>query len=145
MTEGCYLSGDVRANENPQLALLHTIFVRLHNSIAKQLVLMNPHWNDSILFEVCIFFYFLYISCIFVKIKESRRICNALYTHVIYDEYLPVLIGKSMAAAYDLLPRTGSRYYEGYNEDDNLDPRLTNEFIVAAFRFGHSMVTGNIK
>ncbi len=42
-----------------------------------------------------------------------------------------------MSLAYDLLPQEGSNYYQGY--DDLLDPRLTNEFVVAAFRHGHSL------
>ena len=33
-------------------------------------------------------------------------------------------------------------FYHGY--DELLDPRITNEFIVAAYRFGHSLVTGDI-
>ena len=37
--------------------------------------------------------------------QESRRICNAIYTHIIYSEYIPAIIGTEFAAAYDLLPR----------------------------------------
>ena len=50
------LSGDHRANENPQLAVLHTIFVRLHNSVAEQLNQLNPQWDDRRIFEVFLAF-----------------------------------------------------------------------------------------
>ena len=47
-----------------------------------------------------------------------------------------------MAAAYGLLPSRG-QYFNGYTK--SLDPRLTNEFVVGAFRFGHSQITGDVR
>ncbi|XP_053694357.1 peroxidase [Sabethes cyaneus] len=48
----CYASGDTRVNVNPYVTLLHTLFLRSHNRLAKHLALINPHWNDGRLFEV---------------------------------------------------------------------------------------------
>lgn len=48
----CYLSGDTRVNVNPYVTLLHTLFLRSHNRIAKHLALTNPEWTDEQLFEV---------------------------------------------------------------------------------------------
>ena len=76
--------------------------------------------------------------------KESRRICIAMYQHIVYGQYLPTVIGRKMAKAYDLLPRRKrGQYFSGYTK--SLDPRLTNEFVVAAFRYGHSQITGDIQ
>lgn len=48
----CYTSGDTRVNVNPFITLLHTLFLRSHNRIAKHLVLINPDWGDEVLFQV---------------------------------------------------------------------------------------------
>lgn len=48
----CYTSGDSRVNVNPYVTLLHTLFLRSHNRIAKHLALDNPRWNDERLFEM---------------------------------------------------------------------------------------------
>lgn len=47
----CYESGDSRVNINPFITLLHTLFLRSHNRIAKHLALANPDWNDETLFQ----------------------------------------------------------------------------------------------
>ena len=43
---------------------------------------------------------------------------------------------------YGLFP-LGSGYSNDY--DTSFDPRITNEFSTAAFRFGHSLIPGIIK
>lgn len=48
----CYTSGDTRVNVNPYITLLHTLFLRSHNRVAKHLALVNPHWSDERLFGV---------------------------------------------------------------------------------------------
>ena len=49
-----------------------------------------------------------------------------------------------MAEAYGLLPSPGrGQFFNGYTK--SLDPRLTNEFVVGAFQFGHSQITGDVR
>ena len=48
----CFLAGDGRANEQPNLAVMHTLLVREHNRIAQQLVAMNSHWDNEKVYQV---------------------------------------------------------------------------------------------
>uniref|UniRef100_A0A182NBC7 Uncharacterized protein n=1 Tax=Anopheles dirus TaxID=7168 RepID=A0A182NBC7_9DIPT len=48
----CYDSGDTRVNVNPYITLLHTLFLRQHNRLAKHLALLKPAWTDGQLFAV---------------------------------------------------------------------------------------------
>ena len=58
----------------------------------------------------------------------AKAITTAEYQNIVYSEYLPQLIGGA-------IPN-----YAGY--DANVDPRITTEFSDAAFRVGHSQVSG---
>ena len=101
---------------------MHTLWMREHNRIANELQkkAKNAHfWNDERLFQ------------------ETRRIVIAEYQHIIYNEWLPVVIGKQYMTNAGLLPLS-----EGHSDQylDTFDPRITNEFATAAFRFGHSLI-----
>jgi hypothetical protein len=54
---------------------------------------------------------------------------TAEIANITYSEFLPNLAGKNALTPYD-----------GY--DPNVDPHLSLEFVAAAFRFGHSIVSG---
>ena len=114
--------GDGRANEQLNLIAMHTIWMREHNRIAKALENLNPGWDDEKLFQ------------------ESRRILIAEYQHIIYNEWLPLILGKSVMMLSGMMP-----IQSGYSDNsafysENFDPRVTNEFATAAFRFGHSLI-----
>ncbi len=47
-----FFSGEIRVNEQLILTCIHTMMAREHNRIAKELGLLNPHWNDEILYQV---------------------------------------------------------------------------------------------
>ncbi|KAF0303786.1 Chorion peroxidase [Amphibalanus amphitrite] len=115
----CFQAGDERVNEQTGLAVVHTVFVRLHNHIVEQLQRNHPTWDDERLFQ------------------EGRRVLGAMMQHVTYNEWLPAVIGREFARRHGLLPLQ-SGYSTLYSED--VDPRISTEFSTAAFRFGHSMV-----
>ena len=70
------MTGDVRAQENPQLAILQTMMMREHNRLAQALKELNPKWEDETIFQ------------------EARRIVIAELQHITYTEYLPAMLGK---------------------------------------------------
>jgi len=117
----CFLAGDVRVNEQPNLVAIHTVFMREHNRLAGILAQLNPGWRPERLFQ------------------EARRITVAEYQHIVYKEWLPTILGNNYMRLFGLLPLVA-----GHSTDyqDNFDPRINNEFAAAAFRFGHSMVAG---
>jgi peroxidase len=65
-------------NEQPLLTVMHTIWLREHNRIAENLVRVVPGQTDE--------FYY----------QHARRIVIAEMQHIIYNEYLPVMIGISI-------------------------------------------------
>ncbi|MPC54097.1 Peroxidasin [Portunus trituberculatus] len=125
--------GDERVNEQIQLTIMHTIWMRFHNVIARELKRLNPHWDDETLYQ------------------EARRIVNAMYQHIVYNEWLPIILatmslaslaGKDIMVEKGLLPL---RY--GYSNlyDPSIDPTIANEFATVAFRFGHTLVQGMLE
>lgn len=70
-----FLAGDVRANENVGLTVLHTLFVREHNYWADRLADEHPRWSDKKIF------------------KAARSIVEYEVQKITYDDWLPHLIG----------------------------------------------------
>ncbi|XP_067864219.1 eosinophil peroxidase-like isoform X2 [Heptranchias perlo] len=106
----CMLAGDSRANENLGLLSFHTIFLREHNRLARELKRLNPHWSGETIYQ------------------EARKIMGAFQQIINYRDYVPLVIGKDATEKY-------LSQYRGYNE--SVDPRLANVFTTAALRFGH--------
>ena len=72
----CFFAGDFRVNEQLNLIVLHTLFMREHNRIAAELTRLNPRWSDDKIYQ------------------EARKINVAEYQHIIFKEWLPIIIGK---------------------------------------------------
>ncbi|KAK2585039.1 hypothetical protein KPH14_008560 [Odynerus spinipes] len=119
---GCYDSGDDRVNVYPQLAVIHTIWHREHNRIARKLNELNPSWTDEILYQ------------------ESRRIVIAEIQHITYSEWLPIILGKMNVRATGLFISTG--YSRNYDPED--EPAVSNEAATAALRFLNSLMQGRM-
>jgi peroxidase len=120
----CFHAGDLRSNEMIGLTATHTIWLREHNRVARKLKNLNPTFTRDQIFH------------------EARRIVNAQYQHIIYNEWLPIVIGKQYMDTYGITPMS-SGYFNRYDED--IDPRISNEFSAAAFRMGHTLIQGLIQ
>jgi peroxidase len=70
----CFICGDSRCTEQPQLTVMHTIWAREHNRIARSLSALKPTWNDETIFQ------------------EARRIVIAELQHITYNEFIPALL-----------------------------------------------------
>ncbi|XP_058118566.1 uncharacterized protein LOC131284054 [Anopheles ziemanni] len=115
----CIRPGDSRSGEQPGLLMMHMIWVNEHNQIATRLADLNPHWSDEKVYQ------------------EGRRIVGALFQHITYREFLPLVLGREVCRLFGLELET-SGYYRGY--DAAVNPTIANEFSAAAFRFGHSLI-----
>lgn len=120
----CFLAGDSRVNEQTVLALVHTLFVREHNNLAKDMASVNPHWNDETIFQ------------------EVRHIMAAMMQHITYNEFLPMVLGKDVMHRHDLV-----LLKDGYSDsyDPYTNPSASNGFATAAFRFGHTLLPSTIE
>ncbi|KAH0520539.1 Lactoperoxidase [Microtus ochrogaster] len=111
----CFLAGDSRASEQILLATSHTLLLREHNRLARELSRINPEWDGEKLYQ------------------EARKIMGAFIQIITFRDYLPILLGDEMQK---WVPP-----YQGYSE--TVDPRISNVFTFA-LRFGHLEVPSAI-
>ncbi|XP_008180110.2 chorion peroxidase-like [Acyrthosiphon pisum] len=120
----CYMAGDIRANALPQLTVMHTLWMREHNWLAKLLSHVNPHWDDERIFQ------------------EARKIVTASIQHITYTEWLPALLRENYTRRRGLEPSTKG-YSNSYNEI--IDPSVSNSFATAVLPFANFMISDTIR
>jgi peroxidase len=76
IVNGGFVSGDIRAAENPDLTTTTTLFVREHNFQVDRLQQEHPDWTGDQLYQM------------------ARAIVGAEIANITYTEFLPKLIGK---------------------------------------------------
>ncbi|XP_060522510.1 chorion peroxidase-like [Cylas formicarius] len=119
----CFYAGDGRASEQAGLTMIHTIFLRVHNSINDAFQVLNPSWSAH------------------KRFNEARRLVVAIFQHIIYNEFLPRILGE------DALENFGLRLlYDGFYDkyDPTCSPDTLTEFGAAAYRIGHSLLRAEI-
>lgn len=70
-----FIAGDRRANEQPGLTSMHTLFVREHNRLASELMAAQPTASDEDIYQ------------------HARRIVSGIVQSITYKEFLPATIG----------------------------------------------------
>ncbi len=108
-----FVGGDVRINENIALTSMHTVWIKEHNHQVDKLRAEHPDWTENELFE------------------GAKIIVEAEYQNVVFNEYLPLLVGA------ENIPE-----YGGYNSA--IDPSIAHEFATAAYRLGHSQLGSSL-
>lgn len=112
-----YAAGDVRANENPVLLSLHTVFLREHNRYVKTL---DQSMSDEQLYQA------------------GRRYVTALIQSITFYEYLPTLLGAAMPAyaGYDSSKQPDidvqfntAAFRYGHSEVNMLLPRVGSDWL----------------
>ena len=93
----------------PTLVSLHTLFVREHNRIAAALRQRRSDWSDEDLYQ------------------QARRINIAQFQNIVYNEYLPLVLGPSSVHG-SKLDLDDTEY------DPTADPSVINSFSTAAYR-----------
>lgn len=78
-----FLAGDVRANEQPGLTAMHTIFAREHNRLADRIAATGLATTDEEIYQ------------------WARKIVGAEMQKITYDEFLPALLGAAAPKARD--------------------------------------------
>ncbi|XP_052064578.1 peroxidase-like protein [Mytilus californianus] len=119
----CFIAGDHRNSEVPLLTVMHILFLREHNRIATELKSRHKGWNnDKIL-------------------NEARKISTGVYQHIVYNEFLPALLGFDWSIAVGLMsqPQGHTNRYSSF-----LDGSTRNAFGAAAYRMGHSLVGNSV-
>jgi len=64
--------------------------------------------------------------------QDTRKINIAEYQSIVYNEWIPSVLGQNALPSY-----------RGYNPDVNAT--IANEFSTVAFRFGHSLLSGDVE
>ncbi len=89
-----WFTGDGRVNEHIGLTAIHTMFHRYHNWMEEGLHHINPHWDGETLYQ------------------EARKIVGAIWQRIVYNEYLPLVLGPKEMKRHGLNLRNYG-YYEG--------------------------------
>lgn len=79
---GFFMAGDIRANENPELLSLQTLFVREHNRVAERIAQQNPSWTDEQIYQA------------------ARNFVIGEVQVITYKEWLPALLGTNAIRPY---------------------------------------------
>lgn len=108
------VAGDSRANVQPGLIALHTLFVREHNRLCDEHKRKSPLATDEQLFQA------------------ARRLVAAELQAITFREFLPALLGGTKH-----IPP-----FQGYNS--SIDVGISNIMATAALRFGHSQVNTHL-
>lgn len=108
-----FAAGDHRANENPVLAALHTLFLREHNRIARELKNLNIGQGDYDTMDEALYQY-------------AKRVNEASFQQIVAREFYPAMTGLKLPTNL------------GY--DKSVNHAVSDLFSTCAYRVGHTLV-----
>ncbi len=89
-----YVMGDYRDNGSAALIAMHTLAVRNHNYWAAQLLGMRPDWTSDQVSDRHLRDFFCSHPCLSSQIFwKARQLNIAEWQKVVYEEWLPALLG----------------------------------------------------
>ena len=118
----CFRAGDGRVNVQPNLVVMHAVWLRQHNRIADKLAQLNRRWNDETLYQ------------------ETRKIVIAQLQHITYNEFLPIVLGNKVMRTFALRVQRTSH---ASDYDAKTDARIINAFAAAAYRM-HTLIPSEV-
>lgn len=137
-------TGDSRANEHLGLIALHTLFLREHNRLVRELHQLNPHWSPDTLYQearkiigaiqqvsAAVLVESFEFQTLLTPFRVKTNSSFSSFKILTWEHYLPRVLGEKVMSR--LMPP-----YQGY--DPNVDPSIANIFATAAFRFAHVTV-----
>lgn len=77
--------------------------MREHNRMADSLRSLNPHWEDERLYQ------------------QARKIFTGQYQHIIYNEFLPRLLGLNAMNVYGMNLEPPTQYFTGNRKNFSND------------------------
>ena len=130
-----YVTGDGRGNENIGLTAVHHVFHSEHNRVVEQVKTLVDEQTDDVAFQdewklaagpggwngERLF-------------QAARLVTEMQYQHLVFEEF-----ARKISPAIEVLPRNES----GYNP--TIDPAIVAEFAHVVYRFGHSMLTEDVR
>ncbi|CDF39627.1 Animal heme peroxidase homologue [Chondrus crispus] len=75
-----FVAGDARPNEHPVLTTIHTVFLREHNDIAREIKAAFPEMDDDEIFN------------------NTRQVNIAQFQRIVFDEWYPAITGRTLPA-----------------------------------------------
>lgn len=134
--EDLFIAGDIRCNEQSGLLAMHTLFLREHNRLAREISATNRELDDEMVFQ------------------KARRKIIAYLQAITYQEFLPAVLGDGALPPYSgyqptvdpgisnefstaafrvghsMLPSTMPRMDADFNEHENGHLSLSEAYFV---------------
>ena len=133
--DGTALIGDPRNDENFFVGHLQLAFIKFHNATVIKLNSKKEFYKEA-----------SERHGITDVLELAQRLVRWHYQWIVVHEYLPFIIGQNLVN--NILgnkPQFYKPFACGGHSHDKLNPYMPVEFSVAAYRFGHSQVTTELK
>ncbi len=119
---GRAIIGDKRNDENSLISQIQLTFIKFHNAVVAHLKKRHPDLKGTNLFNT------------------ARQEVRWAYQQLVIDDFLPRIVQSKVLADLKTAktPQERQSLYALYTEDKRIN--LPREFVVAAYRFGHSGV-----